>query len=294
LATGDLNTYKPNIVTLDIGINDLGQNYQVSTVPDRLASLIDQILAAEPDATVLVAQLIVNSTASVEAEVVTFNDQIPAIVQARANSGKHVVMVDMSALTTADLEDGLHPNDTGYQLMANAWDAAIQKVIAAGWITYPLGGSATRPVGAIYSGISGMCLDDYSGSGIAGTEADISACSGSVSQQWNIDNGSVSINNLCLDVTGGSTNNGALVDLWSCTGAANQVWKFQNGNLVNPASGRCLDDPGYSTSSGTQLQIYSCNGGANQQWQIPSEGSVSSGVSGKCLDVFGGATTNGT
>lgn len=161
LTTAALNRYKPNIVALDVGINDIGGNYYVSTAPSRLASLIDQILAAEPDATVLVAQLIVNGDPAEEGEVVTFNNALPAIVQARASAGKHVYLVNMSALTyPADLDGTLHPNDTGYQLMANAWDTAIQQVIAYGWISDPVSGSASRPNGAIYSGLSGLCLDN--------------------------------------------------------------------------------------------------------------------------------------
>lgn len=153
LANASLNTFKPNVVLLDAGINDLGQNYQISSAPSRLASLIDQILAAEPDATVLVATLIINGDPTLESERETFNSQLPAIVQARANAGKHVALVDMGALTTADLSGTLHPNDTGYQLMSNAWDASIQQAIANGWIADPLAGSASRPTGNIYSGL---------------------------------------------------------------------------------------------------------------------------------------------
>lgn len=293
LTTGALNTYKPNIVTLDAGINDLGQNYAISTAPTRLASLIDQVLTAEPDATVLVAQLVINGDPTLESERVTFNNALPAIVQARANAGKHVYLVDMSALTTADLSGTLHPNDTGYQLMANAWDAAIQQVIAKGWITDPIAGSATRPTGAVYSGIAGKCLDNFGGSSTAGTKADLSDCSTNAAQQWNLNNGSVAVNGLCLDINGGGTTNGTQVDLWHCTGAPNQVWTVQNGTLFNPASGRCLDDPGYNATNGTQLDIWDCGGGINQQWRVPSEGSVVSGVSGECLDSFGGSIANG-
>ena len=293
LATGVLSIYKPNIVLLDAGINDLGQNYQVSTASARLASLIDQVLAAEPDATVLVAQLIVNSDSVVGPEVRTFNSQLPAIVQARANAGKHVYLVDMSALTLADLSDGLHPNDNGYQLMANAWDAAIRQVIAKGWITDPLAGSATRPTGAIYSGITGKCLDNFGGSSTAGTKVDIADCNPGAAQQWNLNNGSIAINGLCLDVNGGGTADGTTVDVWHCTGAPNQVWTVRNSTLFNPASGRCLDDPGYSTTNGTQLDIRDCGSGTNQQWRVPSEGPVVSGVAGMCLDSFAGSTTNG-
>ncbi len=292
LTTGDLNTYKPNLVLLDVGINDLGNNDDVADAPTRLASLIDQVLAAEPDATVLVAQLVVNGDPTIESRAVTFNDALPAIVQTRASAGKHVYLVNMSALTTADLDGTLHPNDTGYQLMANAWDAAIQQVIANGWITDPVAGSATRPNGAIYSGISGKCLDDLNGSGAVRTPANISDCNGSAAQQWSLNNGAIYINGLCLDVYGGGTSNGTSVDLFSCSGNANQIWTVKNGTLVNPASGRCLDDPGYNATNGTQLDIWDCGGGTNQQWRVPSEGPVVSGVSGLCLDSFAGSTMN--
>ena len=294
LTNASLNNYKPNLVLLDAGINDLGQNDDIPNAPSRLASLIDQILAAEPDATVLVAQLIINGDATLESERETFNSQLPAIVQARASAGKHVALVDMSALTTADLSGTLHPNDTGYQLMANAWDASIQQAIANGWLADPLAGSASRPTGTIYSGVPGMCLDDFGDSGTADTKADVFGCNPTTAQQWNVNNGQLAINGLCLDIVGGGTSSGTLVDVWHCTGAANQVWTVQNGTLVNPVSGLCLADPGSSTTNGTQLDIEDCNGAANQQWRVPSEGPIVSGIAGECLDAFGGASANRT
>ena len=294
LTNASLSTYKPNLVLLDAGINDLGQNYQIASAPSRLASLIDQVLAAEPDATVLVATLIINGDATLESERETFNSQLPAIVQARANAGKHVALVDMGALTTADLSGTLHPNDTGYQLMANAWDASIQQAIANGWIADPLANSASRPTGAIYSGVTGMCLDDFGYSATADTKADVYGCNPTPAQQWNVNNGSIAINGLCLDIVGGGTGNGTLVDVWHCTGATNQVWAVQNGTLVNPVSGRCLDDPGSNATNGTQLDIKDCDGSPGQQWRVPSQGPVVSGLAGQCLDAFGGSSANRT
>ena len=294
LTNASLSTYKPNLVLLDAGINDLGQNYQIPTAPSRLASLIDQILAAEPDATVLVAQLIINGDPTLESERETFNSQLPAIVQARASAGQHVALVDMSALTTADLSGTLHPNDSGYQLMAKAWDASIQQAIANDWFADPLAGSASRPTGTIYSGVPGMCLDDFGDSGTADTKADVYGCNPTAAQQWNVNHGSIAINGLCLDIVGGGTGNGTLVDVWHCTSAANQIWTVQNGTLVNPISGRCLDDPGGSTTNGTQLDIKDCDGSPGQQWRVPSQGAVVSGVAGQCLDAFAGSSANRT
>ena len=294
IATTELSRYKPNLVTLDVGINDLGSNDDVAGAPDRLASLIDQILAAEPDATVLVAQLIVNGDPTVEKDVIAFNKALPAIVRARADVGKHVYLVNMSALTTADLTSGaLHPNDTGYQLMADAWYAAIRRVIAKGWITDPVAGSASRPNGAIYSGVVGKCLENQNVSGTANYDAVLDDCDGGTTQQWNLNNGSIIMNNMCLDIFGGGTTSGSLVDLFSCNGQTNQVWLVQNGSLYNPASNMCLSDPGSTSTNGTQLEIAPCSGAPNQQWRVPFGGAVVSGVQGLCLDSFGGFTGNG-
>jgi lysophospholipase L1-like esterase len=293
VTTSALNKYKPNVVTLLAGINDLGQDYEVSTAPNRLASLIDQIFSAEPDATVLVARLIVNSNSTTEARVVTFNNALPAIVNSRASAGKHVYLVDTSSIPVSDLKDGLHPNDTGYQLLANAWDGAIQTVIGNGWVKDPIAGSITRPTGIVYSGVAGKCMDGESLA--SGGPVAVWSCSGNNAQQWNFNSGRVIINKLCLDVVGNGTGNKSLVDLYSCNGAANQQWTIQsNGTLVNPVSGRCLDDPGGSTTNGTQLEIYDCNSGSNQQWLAPAQGPVTSGLSGKCLDDKAGSASSGT
>ncbi|HEV2640959.1 MAG TPA: ricin-type beta-trefoil lectin domain protein [Actinocrinis sp.] len=132
------------------------------------------------------------------------------------------------------------------------------------------GGGGGTATGAVTSGISGKCLDDYAASNADGTKVDLYSCNGTGAQQWTAEsNGTLQTNGKCLDITGGSTSDGALIELWDCNGGGNQVWQAQNGELVNPASGKCLDDPGFSTTDGTQLDLWDCNGGANQKWAIP-------------------------
>jgi lysophospholipase L1-like esterase len=125
LTNAALATYNPNVVLLLAGTNDMNQGYQVSTAPDRLGALIDQIVAAAPGAVVLVASLPPSAYPATETNIVAFNAQIPGVVQARRNAGAKVQFVDMGGLTAADLSDLLHPNDSGYQKMANAWNSAV-------------------------------------------------------------------------------------------------------------------------------------------------------------------------
>jgi lysophospholipase L1-like esterase len=123
-----MDTYKPQIVLLHIGTNDIAQNYNLTNAPNRVGALIDKICAKLPTGGKLyVAQIIPLSTADWNQKVSSFNLQVAGIVQTKANQGKPVYNVDMySALTTADLADGVHPNLTGYNKMGDVWFSAIR------------------------------------------------------------------------------------------------------------------------------------------------------------------------
>ncbi|WP_410623625.1 ricin-type beta-trefoil lectin domain protein [Amycolatopsis sp. cmx-8-4] len=262
IADYTLARYRPNVVTLEIGTNDLGQQYQVPTAPDRLHALIDQITRDAPDATVLVGSLVVSTSSTEEPLRGPFNAAIPGIVQQEQAAGRHVRYVDMSALNTADLSDALHPNDNGYRKMADAFNAGIQAADSAGWITPP--GTAGRPV---RSGIAGKCLDVNGGNSANGTTAQVWGCNATVAQLWsNFPDGTMQALGKCLDATGYGTANGTPVAIWDCHGGSNQQWQPYNGGYRNPASGRCLDDPASSAVDGTQLVLWDCNGGPNQKW----------------------------
>jgi lysophospholipase L1-like esterase len=262
IADSSLARYKPNVVTLMIGTNDLGQDYQVSTAPARLNALVDQIERDDPTAAVLVANLIVSTNTEVAPAEPAFNAAVANIVKQEQSAGKHVSLVNMSALTTADLYDGLHPNDGGYQKMADAWNKGIQAAAGAGWIPAPAPVTA-----AVRSGVAGACLDVNAGSNANGTAIQIWGCNNTQAQQWTTDSaGGLKALGKCLDATGLGTANGTKAELWDCNGGANQVWRPYRGGYRNPASGRCLDDPAGSTANGTQLELWDCNGGTNQQW----------------------------
>ncbi|MEV5313674.1 GDSL-type esterase/lipase family protein [Streptomyces sp. NPDC052610] len=137
--------HRPNVVTLHAGTNDMNQQYQLATAPDRLGRLIDQILADAPEAVVLVATLIPSSKAGMQPRIDAYNARVPEVVRARQAQGKHVLLVDMSAVTTADV-DGSHPDDTGYRKMAQAFHGGIVRAEQNGWITDPVPGSG-QPCG---------------------------------------------------------------------------------------------------------------------------------------------------
>jgi glucosylceramidase len=111
----------------------------------------------------------------------------------------------------------------------------------------------------------------------------------------------------CVDAADWGTTNGTAVQQWACSsGQHNQQWKFTptDGGNYRVASRNAPDQvldvtggPG-ATSDGVPIQTWTWSGGANQQWQPVALASGSyklvSRHSGKCLDVPGGATANGT
>jgi lysophospholipase L1-like esterase len=123
---GWLQTYTPRTILLHIGTNDMNQNHDVPGAPGRLSALIDKIRATAPAVELFVAQITPESDPTLESRVVAFNAALPDIV---AQKGPMTHLVDMhSAITTADLADGVHPNATGYDKMGDVWYAALQSV----------------------------------------------------------------------------------------------------------------------------------------------------------------------
>ena len=127
-----MRSYRPDVVLLMIGTNDVDVRVDLANAPARLASLIDKIVNTSSDAALVVAQIVPTTDATTDARVRTFNAAIPAIVKARADAGKKVFLVDMHGAFTAVpnyksalMKDRLHPNNAGYAVMAATWYAAI-------------------------------------------------------------------------------------------------------------------------------------------------------------------------
>ncbi len=283
--TTALPNYQPNIVTLHIGTNDMLQDYELSTAPTRLGSMIDQIISALPGVTVVVAQLIPNtgvvasSGVTIQSRVDAYNSAIPGVVQTRVNAGKHVYMVSMSTLTASDLSDGTHPNDGGYQKMASVWNASIAQVISKGWVTnIPFAGRFE-----IVNVASGQSVDVQNKSTANDAPVVQMPNSGGSSQLWNFiptSSGYYQIFN-CLSakdivIYGASTGNNAkaVQDPYGTTG--NDQWqpvKQADGSYVfyNRHSGLVLDNPGGGSTQGTQFIQYTANGGSNQKFTVTAK-----------------------
>ena len=141
----------PDIILLHIGTNDIWQRYNpgargnarektfVANLKNRLNALVNQITLARPEADLLVAGLIPMNVYSgarpLNEDVKALNSYIRnTLVPSYRASGRKVWFVDQyqnfvnanGTIKAALLPDGVHPNQAGYDLMADTWFNAIQ------------------------------------------------------------------------------------------------------------------------------------------------------------------------
>ncbi|KAJ4183363.1 hypothetical protein NW755_009854 [Fusarium falciforme] len=138
----------PNIVLLHAGTNDMNKGLDTGNAPARLKKLIDKILKVSPKAVILVCQLVPSTKAqTTQPRIEVFNAAIPDLVSDLRSEGKKALVVSMNeAVQLSDIADDLHPNDRGYQKMANEFYDAIQQASRMGWISEP--GTPVTPTGS--------------------------------------------------------------------------------------------------------------------------------------------------
>lgn len=140
-ADGEAAIPHPNVVMLLAGLTDIVHDEDVPTAPDRLSSLIDHIYTAAPDVAIVVGTLPPSDDTAIQARIDAYNDGVRSMVNDRIGEGDHLVLVDLSAVTTDDLVDGVHPGDQGYEKIADAFMAGIHWALVNGWIKDPPGAS---------------------------------------------------------------------------------------------------------------------------------------------------------
>jgi hypothetical protein len=136
LTATAMTNFTPHIVTLAIGTNDVDLNVaDLATANVRLGALMDQIFNANPSVLLVVAQIVPTGTDAENVRVRAYNATIPPLVQARADAGRHIMLVDMYTAFTNDpnfrttlLADNLHPNMAGYTVMGQVWYRALSNL----------------------------------------------------------------------------------------------------------------------------------------------------------------------
>ena len=127
------------------------QGNDPTAASERLGALIDQMVTACPDATILVAMIIPTiqteseSSAGQEDRTQQYDSLIPGVVATRQQAGQHVIAVDFSTFPLSAINSGgVHLTEDGYNLMGDWWYDFIHQ-IPSSWIDAPVGADPTRP-----------------------------------------------------------------------------------------------------------------------------------------------------
>jgi lysophospholipase L1-like esterase len=258
-----LRTSAPRTVLLHIGTNDMNQNHDIANAPARLSALIDKIRATAPAVELFVAQITPETDPALEARVTDYNAAIPGIV---AQKGPLTHLVDMhSAITTADLADGVHPNAAGYDKMGARWYSALRSVPGSLQPAVPQIGAAV----ALVHPPSNRCMDVSGASTTEGAQIIIWDCHTGANQSWTRTAAEELrvYGDRCLDVSANGSANGTRIQIWTCNGSAAQRFTFAaGGSVVHAGSGKCVDVNANGTANGTVVQLWECNGSGAQQW----------------------------
>ncbi|KAI0444388.1 SGNH hydrolase [Xylaria telfairii] len=136
-ARTDVPTYRPNVIVLNAGTNDCLQTWDINNAGNRLHDLINQLFQIVPDVTIIFSTLTRNRDGPTDQRVQNVNAQYRNLASALIGQGERIVLAELGGSDgpqVGDLADGTHPNDVGYNKMANIYFAAIKSASAQGFI----------------------------------------------------------------------------------------------------------------------------------------------------------------
>lgn len=126
---------RPDIILVHLGTNDMwGGFIPLATKLAAFTKLVGQMRANNASVKIVVAQIIPMSAAACAtcpADVVAFNNAIPGWAAGLTTAQSPIFVADLwtGFNATTDTGDGVHPNDTGFQKMANSWYPVLAQVL---------------------------------------------------------------------------------------------------------------------------------------------------------------------
>ena len=130
----------PDLVLIHMGTNDITQGQTVASTVTDIERAINDIHAYNANAKILVAGIVPRSDdATLDSLTAELNTSIQDLVNQKKGAGFKIWYVDhynnfksnANWVTDYMSPDGIHPNDTGYQVMADLFFSAIQTALAS-------------------------------------------------------------------------------------------------------------------------------------------------------------------
>jgi cellulase/cellobiase CelA1 len=134
---------RPDVVLMHLGTNDMWGGY--IPLQDKLTAftkLVGQMRAQNPAMKIIVAKIIPMSAAACAtcpADVMALDNALPAWAAGLTTAKSPIVLADLwtGYDAVADNVDGVHPNDTGFQKMSDAWYPVLAQVLGGSTPTTP-------------------------------------------------------------------------------------------------------------------------------------------------------------
>ena len=144
----------------------------------------------------------------------------------------------------------------------------------------------------------GRCLDLDGDGTVNGTKLELWDCNTAGGQQWVPQANGELLNpqsGRCLDDPSGNTANGTQLQLYDCQPPSDGAQQFRVMTPIIGPGGKCVDVASTNAGSdGAAVQLEGCYGNspASQQWWLNPNGYIM--AQGRCLDLIGNGTANGT
>ena len=125
----------PDIVLMHFGTNDVWNGFPAQQILDAYKAVLDKLRTRNPNVKLFVAQIIPlhpDAGKDYDGMVKTLNGMIPAWATANSTAESPVVAVDQFTgydVATDNQADGVHPNPTGSDKIAQKWFDAIQGLL---------------------------------------------------------------------------------------------------------------------------------------------------------------------
>ncbi|MGN0677805.1 MAG: SGNH/GDSL hydrolase family protein [Ruminococcus sp.] len=169
--TDMINVCKPDIILLQIGTNDILSNYN-DGITERLENLVNTILSDMEENDIIYVSTIpdidvekvsdwfwsygelkYNNTTEDFTKIIqdyidSYNESIYNMVNAMQSEGKPVKFADIHSVVDykADLYDGVHPNEQGYEKMGKYWSEIIESELSGEISPVTETTTATEPI----------------------------------------------------------------------------------------------------------------------------------------------------
>lgn len=128
-------THRPDLVMIQLGVNDIGGGIESEAILNNFATLVQQARAHNPRVVVMVAQIhrIImdhcrNNQSTADAQALV--SAVPAWAASISTGASPVLVADL--WTNSDPRqayDCVHPNDAGARRMADNWYAALAPIL---------------------------------------------------------------------------------------------------------------------------------------------------------------------